>query len=401
MDWQLGVKGYLEISLTGTNPERVINMAMSRGINVWDIRHDAQGRLRCKIRIGGYKALRYLVRRSGCRIRIERKQGLPFLLHRVKKRKVLVAGIVAFCVIIYVLSGFVWFLEVTGNEQVATEIILQNVEKNGLKVGQLKRGLQREYLMEQLLLEIPELAWATIHVQGTKIVIEVAEKTLPPEGGVSQPADLIARIGGKIEELLILKGTPLVKEGDLVQAGQTLIEGVFYPQIQINTDGSITPSGEPEPVRAQGLVRARVVRELEASCPLKEELLQDTGQEVKVKLLSWQGGDLVLFGQRTVPFAKYRQIKEARTLYEGRKLKGPIEVITIVYREQESKIKNWGLEGAYQEAVRRARQQLNQELPEDCLVISEKAEPVSSEEEGLVKIIYSLETKEDIGGYAD
>ena len=49
MDWQLGVKGYLEISLTGTNPERVINMAMSRGINVWDIRHDAQGRLRCKI----------------------------------------------------------------------------------------------------------------------------------------------------------------------------------------------------------------------------------------------------------------------------------------------------------------------------------------------------------------
>ena len=166
-------------------------------------------------------------------------------------------------------------------------------------------------------------------------------------------------------------------------------------------DGSITPSGEPEPVRAQGLVRARVVRELEASCPLKEELLQDTGQEVKVKLLSWQGGDLVLFGQRTVPFAKYRQIKEARTLYEGRKLKGPIEVITIVYREQESKIKNWGLEGAYQEAVRRARQQLNQELPEDCLVISEKAEPVSSEEEGLVKIIYSLETKEDIGGYAD
>ena len=61
MDWQLGVKGYLEISLTGTNPERVINMAMSRGINVWDIRHDARS---ASLQTRWLQALRYLVREA-------------------------------------------------------------------------------------------------------------------------------------------------------------------------------------------------------------------------------------------------------------------------------------------------------------------------------------------------
>lgn len=399
MNWQLDVTGYLEICLSGSNPERIINMAMSRGIYVWDIKHDAQGFLTCKIRLGGYKALRYLVRKSGCRIRIKKKHGFPFFLRRVKKRKVLLIGSLFFCLVLYILSTFVWYVDVTGNEQIPTEKILQNMEQHGLKVGLNKRTLNKDYLVERLLFEIPELSWATIHIQGTRIVIEVAEKTLQPQDGSTEPADLVARLGGRIEELLILKGTAQVNEGDLVSPGQTLIAGIYYPHNEVNSEGSISPSAEGERVRAQGLVRARVIHELEVACLLKEEIIQDTGREAKVVLLSWQGGDIVLYGKRTVPFAKYRQIKETKTLYNGRILKGPVELTTIIYREQDSQIKEWGLEGAYQEAVRRARQHIAENLPSDCRIISENAEPIPTNEEDLLKINYTLETVEDIGSY--
>ena len=107
MNWQLRMKGYLVIRLCGPYPERVINMAMSRGIGIWDIIQEKEGCLLFKIRLGGFKALRFLVRRTGCRMRIVRKRGLPFIIRRAGKRKVLVLGAVFFCLVLYVFNTFV------------------------------------------------------------------------------------------------------------------------------------------------------------------------------------------------------------------------------------------------------------------------------------------------------
>jgi len=399
MNWQLGVTGYLEISLSGPNPERVINMAMSRGIFVWDIHQDDEGRFLFKVRLGGYKALRYLVRKSGCRMRIRKKRGVPFLVMRAKKRKILVFGLLLFCLTLYFLSSFVWFVEVTGNSKVPTEFILQNVANGGLKVGTVKSTLQREYLKEKLLLDIPELAWAAIHVQGSRIVIEVAEKTLIPQNGDTLPSDLLARIDGKVEELLVLKGTPVVKEGDQVREGQALISGLYYPQIQVNIDGSITPAGIPEKVRARGLVRGRVLHKIETQCLIREESVSDTGRELVVTMVSWQGKQVVVKGEQKVPYEFYRQIRQTKTLFWGRNPGGAVELITIVYREQVRQTQEWGLQGAYQEAIRRARTEIEKSLPTDFRIISERAEPLPSSDNSLVRALYIMETVEDIGCY--
>lgn len=401
MSWQLGFAGYLEIRLSGSNPERVINMAMSRGIHVWDIYQDPGGEMVCKVRLGGYKALRYIVRKSGCRVRIRKKKGLPFLVMRAKRRKILVLGLLFFCLSLYFLSSFIWFVEVAGNVKVPREVILERVAANGLEVGMAKGALQREYITEKLLLDIPELSWATVHVQGSRVIIEVAEKTLIPHNDEAQPGDLLARVAGKVEEMLILKGTALIKEGDYVQQGQPIISGLYYPQIQVNPDGSITPAGAPERVRARGLVRARVLHRVETQCPLLEELIQDTGREEIVTLLKWYDKEVYLAGKPTEPFERYRQIRQTKTLLAGRNPWGPVELINIVYREQVHHVQEWGLEGAYQEAVRRARIEAEKELPADCRIINERAEPLPSQEPSLIRVLYIMETIEDIGSYAD
>ncbi|MGI6588809.1 MAG: sporulation protein YqfD [Peptococcia bacterium] len=401
MKWTSGLSGYVEISLWGKNPERVLNMALSRGISIWDIRLKEDRHYQLKVSLGGYKAFRLLVRRSSCKVKIIKKRGLPFFLMRAKRRKVLVFGTFFFCLALYILSSFVWFVEVIGNEQVSTEVIMGKAQEHGLKQGVPKASFQKNKLAEKLLLEITELSWVGIHEHGTKIIIEVAEKTLLPPDEENKPADLLARVGGEIEELLILKGIPLVQEGDWVKKGQVLILGIVYPEINISETGEISPAGEPQIVRAKGLVRARVFRSYVGECPFRENIVWDTGKEKKIVLLRFKGKEIYLKGTEENPFQKYRLVRQVKPLFvfKGRNLFGPVELISVVYKEQICEIREWGIEGAYQEAARRAQDLLWAELPAHYKVISQRIEPLLGQEKGVVEVRYVLETIEEIGTY--
>lgn len=401
MRWTSRVAGYVEISVHGTNPERVLNMALSRGLSIWDIRINDDRHYQLKVSLGGYKALRLLVRSSACKVKIIRKKGLPFLIMRAKRRKVLVLGTFFFCIALYILSSFVWFVEVVGNEQVSAEIILAKAEEQGIKKGVPIARLEKNKITEELLSEIPELSWVGIQVQGTKIVIEVAEKTFRSHEEQNMPGNLIAREEGRIEELLVLKGMPQVQEGALVKKGQVLILGIVYPQLEISETGEISPAGEPQIVRAKGLIRARVIRSNIEKCAFQEKLIWDTGIEKSVVIIKFFGKEIYLKGTEEIPFSNYRLVRQVRPLfvYKGRNLFGPVELISIIYKEQIQEIRDWGIEGAYQEAARRAQELLWSQLPLDYKVISQSFEPVSVEENGVVAVKYVLETVEDIGMY--
>lgn len=413
MKWLSGVSGCVEISLWGVRPERVLNMALSRGITIWDIRHEGQDHYRLKVSLGGYKALRAIIRRSSCRVKIMRKQGVPFCIMRAKRRKVLVFGTFFFFLCLYFFSSFVWVLEVAGNKLVPTKLILEKSQEFGLRQGVPKAAVDRTELAERLLLAIPELSWVGIHAQGTKIIIEVAEKTLPPDDEEKVPADLLARLDGTIEELLVLAGTPMVKEGDKVKKGQILIAGVVYPQIVVSEEGIISPGGEPKPVRAKGVIRARVVRTSSVQCPIQEKLIKDTGAECSSIILKLFGKEIYLRGQKEEPYAKYRLIRQAKTLLDLKRCNipglldlkrynfpGTVELVTIIYKEQVCEIRQWGIEGAYQEAARRAHDILKRDLPPDCKIVNRRTEPIPVPDKGLVALKYVLETVENIGIYA-
>ncbi|MCR4441370.1 MAG: sporulation protein YqfD [Peptococcaceae bacterium] len=399
MRWHAFFNGYLEVALWGEHPERVINMAMSRGLQLWDICRAGEGRYLLKVRLGGFKAMRSMARRSRCRLKIVGKRGLPFFFMRVKRRKVLAAGFLLFCVGLYILSSFVWFIEITGNKKVKTERIRQSITSRGVRIGMPKSVFDREKIKDGLLADIPELAWAGIRIEGTRVIIEVAEKTLIPGEDENKPADLVARRDGKIEELLILTGTSLVKEGDVVNKGQVLILGITYPKIQVNQDGRVTPAGESQKVRARGLVRARVRHTAVGECPVREERYRDTGAEVTAVNLRYRGREIKIKGPREIPFERYRMIRRVETIAAGRIPGGPVELITITYLEQKHEVCEWGIEGAYLEAVRRARKGVLEELPPDCRIISETHEPVNTGEAGLVRARLTMETMEDIGAY--
>ncbi len=399
MNWHTGITGYLIVYLWGDDPERVINMAVSRGIRIWDIKQRDDGRYLLKVRRGEYRALRVLSRRSSCRVKVAGKRGLPFIALRVRRRKILTAGLLFFCLALYTLSCFVWSIEIEGNERITVEEITLAAEDCGLKKGALKYNLKQDELGEKLLAALPELTWVGVRLEGTKAIIKVAEKIPSPSEEETAPAHLLAGCDGKIEEILVLTGTPLVKEGDVVQKGQVLIAGFTYPEIVYDQNGEPVGKGQPEKVRARGLVRAYVKRSCEMECPIKEERTCDSGNMFKIVLLRFAGREIVLKGPGEVPYEIYRTVEQVKTLYGGRNKQGAVEIITIEYLEQLREVRYWGLKGAYQEALNKAKEEMLVLLPKDCRVVAEKNEPADEELKDVVRVRYILETIENIGVY--
>ncbi len=69
--------GYVVILVTGEAPEKFVNMAASRGIQLWEITRVREGAILLKVRLNAVRALRHIARRTRCRFRIRRRVGLP------------------------------------------------------------------------------------------------------------------------------------------------------------------------------------------------------------------------------------------------------------------------------------------------------------------------------------
>ena len=132
------ILGYLNIEVEGIFVERFINICKSKGIFLWNIKMEKGVLLYANIGIRDYRNIRTIAKKTGTRIKIKKKCGIPFILNRYKKRRVF-AGILAIAAIfIAVMANFVWNIEISGNENISKEEILMALEEEGLKTGALK-----------------------------------------------------------------------------------------------------------------------------------------------------------------------------------------------------------------------------------------------------------------------
>lgn len=256
--------GYVSITVPEQCLEKFVNLAITRGIFLWDITGTGASRVALKVRLNNVQPLRHVARMTRCRFKITGRAGLPFLVGRLRRRKILPAGALVFIVALYILSSFVWFIEVTGNQGVETTAIERVARDAGLYRGVLKWSINQAQIEEKILRQVPGLSWVGVQVDGTRIRIEVVEKVLPSEDHGGQPVDVVAIKDGLIKEILVLSGHPLVEEGETVSAGQVLITAAMPPPVKTGDQATETQEGEnsenltegDEPiqyVRARGL----------------------------------------------------------------------------------------------------------------------------------------------------
>ena len=86
-----------------------------------------------------------------------------------------------------VLSGFIWDVQVVGNNRVGTGTLETYLAQNGVAVGKPWQGTARSLLNYRLLRDFPDLAWAHINKVGATIInayvtVEVTPDTVTAVG---------------------------------------------------------------------------------------------------------------------------------------------------------------------------------------------------------------------------
>lgn len=221
--------GYCVIEIRGLMPEKCINIMLSRGVPIWNIRRIGACVMRAAVSFGALSQARDAGMVSGCEIVETRKRGLPYLGMRMWRRKALMLGcliILAGCVLT---TRIVWTVEIEGADRVAEEDIRRVLTENGLTRGAWIPDIDRSRIEDNLLLRMPDIAWAGLSIDGVNATMKVVETVpVPPMEDLSMPRDIIAGREGLIERMIVLEGAPQVREGDYVAKGQVLVSGTIY-----------------------------------------------------------------------------------------------------------------------------------------------------------------------------
>lgn len=260
------LSGYVVFSARGGFPERFINLCRLNKINLWELKSSGSVIYACTD-CGEYKRIRHCARKSGMKIKIQKKCGLPFFLNRHSRRAGVLAGIFICVAVICILSTRIWSVEVTGNVNVPTETIINVFEKLGVRKGASENKVDITKAENEALQELDELSWVNINFDGSAAVIEVREREKVPDESDETPSEIVAARDGQIMILRPFNGTQVQKIGNGVLKGDLLISG-----IEENKDLTVSFC------RARGYVVARTERKLECAVNRKIEAERQTAQ---------------------------------------------------------------------------------------------------------------------------
>lgn len=325
------MKGYLRIRVWGFSPERFMNLCSNKGILLWDIVREGDVYYMC-INLKGFRALRPIVRKTGTKVAILEKYGLPFFLPKLLKRKVFVAGLLLAVTFWTVSSRYVWNIELTGNYQVTNDMFDSFLQEQHVAIGMRRNALDIKELEKEIRRQFPQVTWASVRLTGTKLRIDMKENDTPAveerENAGTEGSDLVAEYDGVIVSMIVRSGVPQVSVGDTVEAGTVMVDG----KIPIYNDDAT--------VREYRYVDSDADIVMEYVCTFSDSLPFDyvkkeyTGRVKKKNYLRVGNHELRLPQER--PFLVYDSlIRESRPLL-FEKLSVPVFWGTCTHREYQN-----------------------------------------------------------------
>lgn len=220
--------GYINLSIEGFFIERFLNICISKNIILQDLHRENNTYIKVKILKSDFKEIRHIAKKTKCKVKIEKKAGVPFYINKYRKRKIFVIAILVIAIFILAITKFIWNIEVVGNEKISKEEIIELVSEYGIKQGKLKSNINGEKISNSIRLKRDDLSWIGINIKGTNAVITVKEAIEVPEIiDKSQICNIVATKDAIISKIVVQSGTARVNVGDEVKKGDILVEGIM------------------------------------------------------------------------------------------------------------------------------------------------------------------------------
>ena len=265
--------GGVKVEIRGMNIERFFNIAAQREIFIRDVETKEDGTVTFWTTPKEFKNMKAVAKKAGVRLKIIGRSGLPFFLYRNRKRKLLVAGACSFFLLLYMMSFFIWDISFEGNHRFTDEMLLHYMETLPVGYGMKKSDISCDELEGKIRNHFTEITWVSAEMKGTRLVVRVKENEalLAPVILDDAPCDLAAEKSGTIVRTVVRSGFCQVKEGDIVEAGDLLVDGT----IPIMDDaGTLVNSHE---VHSDAEIYAETVHTIKKEVPLTETVKSRTG----------------------------------------------------------------------------------------------------------------------------
>jgi similar to stage IV sporulation protein len=381
------IRGYVIIVIEGYFLEKFINICLHRQIFLWDIRRVSERKMTFRVSIKGFRLLRPIARKTKCRVRIKAKRGLPFLVNRYRKRKTFIFGALVFLALLYIMTSFIWSVDITGNETLDDTVIMEKLKEHGLYTGALKFGINTKQAVSDIMLDMAELSWISLDLKGTRLKVEVRERIPIPEIiPQKEPCSIIATKDALVIHMVVKEGIEAVKTGDTVIKGQELISG----KIPVKNEKDIFRL-----VHSMGTVEAKTWYREEF--PVETEKVEEARSGE-----SYSDYSLVFFSKKFDLFHKksgyefYEKEELRKILSIGNDLVFPFELLIDKYYETTPRIIEVDEQDAMEAAADKAYEALMEIIPEEA-EITDTETTYQTDSEGKVSAKVTIECREEIG----
>ncbi|KTE92108.1 sporulation protein [Desulfitobacterium hafniense] len=384
----------------GNQLPRFINEGIRQGIVFYKTQRSEKG-VRAQVKIQDFRRLKRPARLTHTRVRIVAKYGWPFVAARWWRRKFLLAGIMIIGVALAVLSQMILSISVSGNTTISSQEIFDSAEKHGLKTWTRQDSVDLNEVSKLLVEEFPDAAWVGISKHGTRVEIKVVQKVRPQVPG--EAGNLVASKAGLVQQVMVIQGTPLVHEGEIVKPGQVLIQApraIHNPSARPRTDRQLQQKDYiPEIVpAAKGFVRGRVWYSAEAVVPYDEERIIESGNVAKGWGIKF-GARVIMVTTAESPFNLVKEEVQYHGVTLWRNWRLPVEIVSVQYNElQKKQIERNEME-ARQAAEELARAEVHETISPGARILEEKVRVLEQADGERVRI--EVESYEDLAVYPE
>ena len=378
------ILGYVNIKVEGFFIERFINICISKKILLWNMKREKSTILYANIGIQDYKKLKNIAKKTKTRINIQSKKGMPFLLHRYRKRKIFVGLLAIIFIALFMMSKFIWNIEIKGNTRISKTEIMEELNKNGLKIGTYKRKLNANSVINKVRLDRGDIAWIGIDIEGTNAIVEIKETSEAPEIiDENEYCNIVSNKEGMITKINVQNGTAVVKEGDIVKEGDTLVLGYL--------EGKYTGIRY---VHAKADIEAKIWYSKKEKVFLKQQIQVPTGATEEKYTLNINNFK-INFYKTLSKFENYDTINENKKLMLFSNFYLPIELIKKTNCEYKYEEKIYTEEELTQITQEKIEKELEEEILQTENIINKQTNIYTNEDYIEVEVIY--EVLENIG----
>ena len=355
------IRGFLSVEINGISPERFINLCCNKKIFIWDLKKVDHG-YQFQILAKNYKKLKPIARKTKIVPKIKKKTGLVFLLHRYKKRTGFFAGFLLCMLLVYILSLFIWDINIEGGSKYTSEAMINFLGDNQVYTGVKKDKVNCQEIEETIRITYKDIGWVSAEIRGTRLIIKLTETNMPaPAKKAQAPSHMVATKNAIVKKIITRTGTPLVKEGDVVTKGDILVSGI------ITVMGDFDEVVSKEPIVADADIRCSSYYDYNNRFSLNYVYKNYTQKQKKGFYFTLFGQKLFLYNPSN-SYGLYDIIVNEKTLHITDSLYLPFRFGEIITREYQEEKKTYTQEEALSIGRDRLKRYFDRLIQNDVLI---------------------------------